>query len=740
MLELWGGAECTVNRVGDAFRDQTVETGHERRVSDLDLFASLGLQALRFPVLWERVAPDHPDARDWTWSDARLARLRELSVRPIVGLIHHGSGPRFTNLLDPAFASGLADHAGATAERYRWVTDWTPVNEPLTTARFSALYGHWYPHACDERSFWLALLNQIDGVRLAMRAIRRVNPAAQLIQTEDLGRTYATVEVRDQAAFDNVRRWMSWDLLCGRVTPEHSLWNRLCRFGLERQLRAIADDPCPPNVVGVNHYLTSDRFLDHRIARYPSDCGGSNGRERYVDVEAVRVLHPATGGLNAALQEAWQRYGIPLAITEVHNGCTREEQMRWLLEAWRTASALRDGGVDVRAVTSWALLGSNGWNTLLTRPGRYEPGAFDVSGGTPRPTALVPLLKSLSGLSKKPRHPVVQGRGWWRREIRLLHDPVKRPAFAREHSESAVEAGRPERPLLIVGATGTLGGALAAACRHRDLAHVVTRRAELDLADGVSIARALDRHRPWALINAAGWVRVDEAESESDACFDANATGAVRLAEMCASRAIHSTSFSSDLVFGESAARDLVEAALPSPRSVYGRSKAAMELAIDALSGRHLIVRMAAFFSPFDPHNFAAHLVAVVRRGGVFPAADDHIVTPTYLPDLCNAVLDLVIDGEAGLWHLSNGEAVSWAAFGRRIARACDLDEALVSPVAGRTLNWIAPRPANSALASTRGAPLPSLDDAIGRFAHEARRRATESKVEISAKRAGRMS
>ena len=52
--------------------------------------------------------------------------------------------------------------AGAAAERYPWIEDWTPVNEPLTTARFSALYGHWYPHAQDEHAFWLALLNQID--------------------------------------------------------------------------------------------------------------------------------------------------------------------------------------------------------------------------------------------------------------------------------------------------------------------------------------------------------------------------------------------------------------------------------------------------------------------------------------------------------------------------------------------------------------------------------------------------
>src|SRR5690349_7435708 len=92
-VELWGGHECTVNRVGDAFFDQTVRSGHQARIDDLDRFAALGVKALRYPVLWERVAPERPGTFDWRWTDGRLARLRDLGVRPIAGLLHHGSGP-----------------------------------------------------------------------------------------------------------------------------------------------------------------------------------------------------------------------------------------------------------------------------------------------------------------------------------------------------------------------------------------------------------------------------------------------------------------------------------------------------------------------------------------------------------------------------------------------------------------------------------------------------------------------
>lgn len=713
-LELWGGAECTVNRVGDVFGDQVAATGHCERFGDLDLIAGLGVAALRFPVLWERVSPERAEDRDFSWSDPRLERLREVGVRPIVGLVHHGSGPRYTSLLDDGFAQGLAAHALATAMRYPWVDEWTPVNEPLTTARFSALYGHWYPHACDERQFWIALLNQIDDTRLAMRAIRQVNPAARLIQTDDLGRTYATTVLADQAAFDNTRRWLSWDLLCGLVGPSHPFWERLCGYGLEARLRDIAESPCPPDVIGINHYLTSDRFLDHRVQRYPRQDQGSNGRTVFADVAAVRVLDPPPPGLAGALREAWERYRLPIAVTEVHNGCTREEQLRWFEEAWKTGEDARAEGIDVRAITAWGLFGSRGWNTLLTGEGIYEPGVFDVSGGTPRETALAKLMRGRARPSG--RHPVLAGAGWWRKDMRLHHPVSRRPARWSEHARRAWALAGGGPPLLILGATGTLGGALAAACTHRDIPFVLTGRSELDLHDPTSIGGALDAHQPWAVVNAAGWVRVDDAEVEPEACLAANRDGAVALAQACAARGVPTLGFSSDMVFDGTKGQPHGEADEPAPRNVYGRSKAEMERLVGALAGDHLIVRTAAFFSPYDEANFAVHVARELKAGRRFQAAEDCAVSPTYVPHLCNAALDLLIDGEVGIWHLTNGEELSWAEFARRVAEASGLDKALIEPVPGNALGWRATRPRACGLISRRGSQMPSLQAALDDF------------------------
>ena len=717
-LELWGGVECTVNRVADRYGDQLHQTGHHDRKEDLELVAELGLSAIRYPVLWERVCREPAADCDWDWSDQRLGRLRELGIRPIVGLVHHGSGPPWTSLLDGTFAAGLAAFAGEVARRYPWVEEWTPVNEPLTTARFSALYGLWYPHARDERAFWLALLNQIDGTRGAMAAIRSVIPRAQLIQTEDLGRTYATPELADQAAFDNARRWMSWDLLFGRVVPGHALWRRLCGFGFEDRLRAIADDPCPPDVIGINHYLTSDRFLDHRIARYPGHSHGSNGRERYADVEAVRVLDPPPQGIEGAIGEAWKRYRTPISLTEVHNGCSREEQLRWTRDAWLAVQRVRADKIEVRALTAWALFGSSGWDTLLTRPGRYEPGAFDVRAPAPRRTAMADLLVALR--TGAPLVPASAGRGWWRRPQRHAHPRVQRPATAAEHRQGPAAAGP---PILIAGSTGTLGRAMAEACRHRALGHVLTARAELDVADRAGIAAALERHRPWAVINCSGWVRVDDAEAEAAACHAVNAAGATALAEACDARGIASVTFSSDLVFDGVKPGAYVESDPAAPCNVYGRSKAAMERSVLALAGAHLVVRTAAFFSPFDEANFAVHAARTLAAGQRFAAAADCRIAPTYVPDLCEATLDLLIDGERGLWHLSNEEPVTWAEFAHRVAEACGLDRNLVDAIPAAEMPWIAPRPQACALASERGSVMPPLQSALDRFqAHFPRR------------------
>lgn len=117
--ELWVGAECIIHRIGDRWRDQSALTGFAHRPGDVARLASLGATKVRLPVLWERAAWRSRRDLDFAWADAAMAEAREVGLQPIVGLLHHGSGPRHTSLVDPLFPGLFADYARQVAERYR---------------------------------------------------------------------------------------------------------------------------------------------------------------------------------------------------------------------------------------------------------------------------------------------------------------------------------------------------------------------------------------------------------------------------------------------------------------------------------------------------------------------------------------------------------------------------------------------------------------------------------------------
>lgn len=704
-IEVWGGLECTVARVGNLFRDQTSETGHFDREGDLAAIASLGVRTLRYPVVWETVSPDSPDQTNWRWHDERLGKLKQLGIDPIAGLVHHGSGPHYTNLLDSAFPDLLARYAERVARRYPWLTLFTPINEPLTTARFSGLYGHWYPHGKDTETFLRTLITQCRAVVLGMRAIRSVIPHARLVQTEDLGKTFSTPLLQYQADYENERRWLSFDLLCGRVDRSHSWYRTFIDCGVRQEhLEFFLEEKCPPDIMGMNHYLTSERYLDHRIDHYPHHHHAGNGKHAYADAEAVRIdLPDGTTGPLARFREAWERYGLPLAVTEAHHGCSRDEQLRWLMEVWTAASQLKSEGADMRAVTVWSMFGAVDWNTLLVQKnGFYEPGVFDVRGGTPRPTALAAATASLARESTFD-HPVLDRVGWWRRDERF---------YRQTRRGGLVASARPPRRLAITGATGTLGQAFSRICDIRGLDHDLLHRSEMDIANQASVEAALAQLRPWAVVNTAGYVRVAEASHNAERCFRENARGAEILARACAELNIPFVTFSSDLVFDGQLGRAYVESDDVCPTCVYGNSKAEAERRVLDAHPQALVIRTSAFFGPWDRYSFIHSALRDLSAGCRVEASDGLLVSPTYVPDLVHGTLDLLIDGTTGIWHLANQEIISWHALASRVARQAGVNAASLARVDSDETRI-------TALSSERGLILPNLDSAIERFIRE---------------------
>ena len=697
--EVWGGVECTINRVQDVFRDQLLYSGHYTRPGDIERFAQLGIKKIRYPLLWEFHQPVENGAIDWSWTEKQLNTIRRNHIKPIAGLVHHGSGPAFTDLTDPDFPNKLALYAKATAKKFPWIEYYTPVNEPLTTARFSGLYGLWYPHSKNELIFTKMLINQLKGTVLSMQAIRKINPKAKLVQTEDLSKTHSTPLLSYQADFENERRWLTYDLLCGKVDQQHFFWKYFVTLGIDiKDLEFFAENPCPPDIVGFNYYVTSERYLDENIENYHCSTHGGNHKHTYADVEAVRVRELA--GLKVLLKEAWERYKLPIAITENHLSCTREEQMRWFKQTWDDCFDLRKQGIDIIAVTVWSLLGAFDWNSLLTcNNNYYESGAFEISRNKIRKTALGKMVQTIATTGEY-HHPLLKIKGWWNKNRDM---------------NQIMNSGK-ENKLLIIGKNGTLGNAFMKICDHRAIPYVALSRMELDISDEREVRQVIDEYKPWGLINTAGYVKVDDAEANYNECFSVNTIAPGILANTCNIRGIRFMTFSSDLVFDGAKKTPYNENDIAKPLNIYGISKANGEKVVQKTNPGSLIIRTSAFFGPWDQYNFVHTILNSLQDERSLSVVKDVIISPTYVPDLANTALDLFIDEEQGIWHLSNDGMLSWADFACAVADRAGYKKNNLLFKKLDEMGWKAQRPLNSALKSERGVRLPVLDNALERF------------------------
>ncbi|WP_210116003.1 SDR family oxidoreductase [Hymenobacter wooponensis] len=277
-----------------------------------------------------------------------------------------------------------------------------------------------------------------------------------------------------------------------------------------------------------------------------------------------------------------------------------------------------------------------------------------------------------------------------------------------------INAGLPPvQPLLITGANGTLGQAFKRICVLRGIEFVALGRAELDISDPLAVERVLAHFNPWAVVNTAGYVRVDDAEQEYARCYRENTIGPAILAAACAYRDIKLLTFSSDLVFDGNKSEAYVENDMPRPLNVYGNSKRLAERDVLQRMPEALVVRTSAFFGPWDEYNFVYSALRAGHKNQHFEAADDVLMSPTYVPDLVNVSLDLLIDEERGVWHLANQGSYTWADLARLAADMAGLNTSFVVPRAMQTLGLAAARPAYSVLGSKQGNLLPSVEERL---------------------------
>ena len=272
-----------------------------------------------------------------------------------------------------------------------------------------------------------------------------------------------------------------------------------------------------------------------------------------------------------------------------------------------------------------------------------------------------------------------------------------------------------------------VGRAVAAYCvRSGDGVSAFDHQA-LDISDSETVAAVFERERPEAVINCAAWTDVDGCEFDHERAFAVNARGPENLAINCRRVGASLVTISTDYVFDGEKAGFYTQRDDPNPLSVYGASKLEGErLAARALA-RTVVVRTGWIFG-LEGRNLLATAVNRILRGERLKLIRDARGTPTYARDLAKRLRELAKKEIPGIFHVVNsGDGTSYEGFVRQALIGVPHDPAKLESVAMSSLQRPAPRPVNSCLRCLISEaiglePLPSWQDALRDFVHEAQR------------------
>jgi dTDP-4-dehydrorhamnose reductase len=262
--------------------------------------------------------------------------------------------------------------------------------------------------------------------------------------------------------------------------------------------------------------------------------------------------------------------------------------------------------------------------------------------------------------------------------------------------------------LALIGPGGQVGSDVAKAAYAAGIEVLPLARADCDVTDRPSLARAFASLGPDDIVvNTAAFHRTDECEERPDLAFGVNGMGAHNVAAAANERGAAVAFYSSDYVFGNApATRPYVESDVVAPVNVYGVSKAAGETLVRLANPKAYVLRIASVFgtagSSGKGGNFVETMLAKARRDERIEVVDDIVMTPTYAADAAALTVDLITRrAPAGVYHLTNSGPCSWCEFANGIFAAAGLPTRAAGVSSVRTSTG-AQRPAYSALASER--------------------------------------
>lgn len=227
--------------------------------------------------------------------------------------------------------------------------------------------------------------------------------------------------------------------------------------------------------------------------------------------------------------------------------------------------------------------------------------------------------------------------------------------------------------IVITGSKGQLGTALQARLAEHTLLPIDLP--ELDVADPLQVRAALQAFAPDVVIHGAALTDVDLCETDPDLAYRVNALGTQNVALACQRCGAAMVYISTDYVFDGRQGSPYFEHDAPAPLSIYGRSKLAGEWAVQAFLQRFYIVRTAWLYA-VGGRNFVETVLRLARERGALTMVTDEVGSPTYAPDLAEAIARLLPSELYGLYHFANSGTCSryeWAAEILRLAGLSDV-------------------------------------------------------------------
>jgi len=326
--------------------DEMARSGHYRRWrEDFQLVRDLGIDHLRYGVP-HYLAYVAPGRYDWDFSDETYNELRRLEIRQIVDLCHFGVPDWIGNFQNPDFPHYFAEYAKQVALRYPWLRMFTPINEMLIAAEFSAKLGFWNERLKSDRAFVTALKHIVQANVLASEAILEVRPEAKFVQSETTQyfHPYSPDALRLTAHL-NERRFLSLDLNYGHPPSarmlEYLLDNGMTRdefhFFMDHNVRSSC-------IMGTDYYETNEHIV------YPN-----------ADTVPCNVL-----GYYGLTRQYYARFRLPIMHTET-NIAQDKGARHWLDRQWANVLRLKEEGYPIIGFTWYSLIDQVDWDIALRK-------------------------------------------------------------------------------------------------------------------------------------------------------------------------------------------------------------------------------------------------------------------------------------------------------------------------------------------------------------------------------------